>query len=166
MTESTTSPSPLPLPPTFAFEPSHAELSGPAFSPFFKALAWGISLALLVWMLRLQLAWGHSATTWAWAAWVLVTLTAWTVQRSRLHILADRIEQDWLWRKQTATAELATLKLIRVRGLEWLLAPRAYARTLQGKPAVYYCADPVLQAELERMAAELTLWRQRLMGRQ
>ncbi len=165
MTDPSTTPEPLPAPPTFAFVPSRAELSGAAFSPFFKALAWGISLALMAWMLRLQLAWGHSATTWAWAAWALVTLTAWTVQRSRLHIRADHIEQDWLWRKQTAIADLAYLKLIHVRGLEWLLAPRAYIRTLQGKPAVYYCADPAVRAELERMAAELALWRQRLMGR-
>ena len=152
----------LPLPPVFAFEPSQAQLSGPSFGPLFKALTWFIIAALLVWMLRLQLPSSNAATVWAWAAWITLAYTAWTVQRSQLHIGHDAIAQDWMWRKRLAVADLAYIKLIRVRGLEWLMAPRVYARTMQGSFAVFYCADKALLAEFERMAQELAQWRTRI----
>lgn len=162
MTESSTAHDKRPVPAVFAFELAQPHLQGPAFSPVFKALAWGISAGLLAWMLRLQLPWGQGATVWAWAAWVLITYTAWTVQRSRLHIRTGWIEQDWIWRRQMAIADLAYLKLIRVRGLEWLMAPRVYARTMQGSFVVFYCADAAVLAELARMTAELNQWREKI----
>ena len=162
MSDTTPAPHRLSSLPAFVFEPTPPQLIGPAFGPVFKVLAWLINAALLVWMLRLQLPWGQGATVWAWAAWAMMGYTAWTVQRSRLHIDRERIEQDWMWRKQIAIADLSYLKLIRVRGLEWLLAPRVYARTMQGSFAVFYCADQVLLAEIERMALELTRWRENI----
>ena len=56
--------------------------------------------------------------------------------------------------------DLAYATLIRVRGLEWLLAPRFYVRTLVGKFAVFYVSDPALWQECERMAHELKTFRQ------
>ena len=51
--------------------------------------------------------------------------------------------------------QLAYTQLIRVKGLEWLIAPRFYVRTLTGKFAVFYIADPALQSECERLALQL-----------
>lgn len=153
-------PSPL-GPPVFVFAPSLPHLSGPAFGPVYRTLAWGMVAVLLFWMLRLRLPWNQTAL--AWAAWATLCYTAWVVQRSQLRIDAQHISQDWMWRKQMALAELASLKILRVRGLEWLMAPRIYARTLQGRFTVFYCADPVLLAEIERMRHELTLWRTRVL---
>lgn len=152
---------PLPTfgPPAFAFTPSQTKLSGPSFSPAFKALTWFIIAALLLWMLRLQLPWGQTATTLAWSAWAMLGFTAWTVQGSRLHIGHGLMAQDWMWRKQMGIADLSYLKVLRIRGLEWLFAPRVYARTQQGKFAVFYCADESVLNELERMRQELESWR-------
>lgn len=159
------SPAPGPTggPPAFVFTPSQPSLSGPAFGPIYKALAWGMAAALLVWMLRLQLPWRQGNAALMWAAWALLAYTAWVVQRSQLRLDTQRISQDWMWRKQMAIAELASLKILRVRGLQWLMAPRIYVRTLQGRFAVFYCADPLLLAEFERMRQELDLWRTRIL---
>ena len=51
--------------------------------------------------------------------------------------------------------ELAYGRLIRVRGLEWLIAPRLYVRTLTGKFTVFYAASPDMIREFERLVAEL-----------
>ena len=59
-----------------------------------------------------------------------------------------------------AYEELAYAKLIRVRGLEWFMAPRFYVRTLMGKFAVFYVTDPVVMAECERLSQELQAFRQ------
>ena len=55
--------------------------------------------------------------------------------------------------------ELAYGKIIRVRGLEWLIAPRLYVRTLMGKFAVFYAADPKMLAQFERLVLELKAFR-------
>ena len=69
-----------------------------------------------------------------------------------LHLVAHRpqptrwtpraLHQSWVWDKKMELGELAYGKLIRVRGLDWLIAPRLYVRTLVGKFAVFYAADP------------------------
>ena len=43
--------------------------------------------------------------------------------------------------------------------LDWLIAPRLYVRTLLGKFAVFYAADPSMLAEFERLLAELKAFR-------
>lgn len=147
--------------PGFAFAPSGTTAAqAAAFSPALRALAWLLSAGLLAWMLRLQLPLRQGLTVWAWAAWAMMVWTCWTLQTSRLRLSAQAIEQDWIWRRRIALQELASLRLLRVRGFEWLLAPRLYARSLQGSLVVFYCADPAVLDELERMARELRLWQQ------
>jgi hypothetical protein len=156
-------PTPPGGPAAFDFIPAHPQHRGPSFGPVFKALAWCMNAALLFWMLRLRLPWGQSLTVWAWAAWAMMFYSTWVVQRSRLRIGDGLIAQDWMWRKQVAICDLASLRLIRVRGLEWLMAPRVYTRTLQGRPMVFYCADPMLLSEFERMGRELASWREKIL---
>ena len=55
---------------------------------------------------------------------------------------------------------LAYAKLIRVRGLDWLIAPRLYVRTLDGKFAVFYAASPQLLKAFERLGSSLKTFRQ------
>jgi hypothetical protein len=59
-----------------------------------------------------------------------------------------------------AYGELAYAKLMRIRGLEWLVAPRFYVRTLVGKFAVFYVTDATVIEECERLSAELKAFRQ------
>ncbi len=65
------------------------------------------------------------------------------------------LRQTWIWTKRMPLGELAYARVIRVRGFEWLIAPRIYVRTLLGKFAVFYAADPRMIAQFERLAAEL-----------
>jgi hypothetical protein len=70
------------------------------------------------------------------------------------------IHQTWIWDKHMSYDELAYAKLIRVRGLEWFMAPRFYVRTLMGKFAVFYVSSPQVQHECERLGAELSAFRE------
>ncbi|MGH6627153.1 MAG: hypothetical protein ACRECD_11560, partial [Burkholderiaceae bacterium] len=79
--------------------------------------------------------------------------------RSTTRIDSEALSQTWVWDKKMELRELAYGKLIRVRGLEWLIAPRLYVRTLLGKFAVFYAADPALIAEFERLVKELKEFR-------
>lgn len=142
----------------FTFEPVEPNLSGAAFSWSFKALTWGLCLALPVWMIRLQLPWGNSGSTWAWTAWVMLTYSAWVIHKSRLHLDADLIRQDWIWTKQMKVSDLVFIQVIRIPLLEWLLAPRVYARTFQGQSVFFYCADRKVLSELSRMTEEHKRW--------
>ena len=53
-----------------------------------------------------------------------------------------KLHQTWIWDKEVALKEIAYAKLIRVSGLDWLIAPRLYVRTIMGKFTVFYAADP------------------------
>ena len=97
---------------------------------------------------------------WFILGWCLLAWTALHVMQSRACLDAQGLHQTWIWDKHMAYDELAFAKLIRVRGLEWLVAPRFYVRTLVGKFAVFYVTDPLVIAECERLSAELQAFRQ------
>ena len=80
--------------------------------------------------------------------------------RSRARLDAHGIHQTWIWDKHMPYDELAYAKLIRVRGLEWFMAPRFYVRSLMGKFAVFYVSDHAVQQECERLSEELAAFRQ------
>lgn len=155
-------------PPPFRFEPSVPEgLRAPAFSRFFRLLTTALVVFLLVWMARLWMA-GRLvpegtptalALGWPLAA-VAVILYSWLrILTSRTRLTRDGLHQSWIWNKDMELRELAYGKLIRVRGLEWLIAPRLYVRTLLGKFAVFYTADREMLAEFERLVRELRAFR-------
>ena len=55
--------------------------------------------------------------------------------------------------------ELAYGKLIRVRGLDWLIAPRLYVRTCSGSSPCSTLPIRSMLAEFERLIAELKAFR-------
>jgi len=148
-------------PPPFRFTPSQGpSMQGPAFSRFFKVLATALVLGTSYWFLRLWLdgkvsGGAVSILTWFLAALAMMLYTCWHILRSVTTIDAHELRQTWVWQKKMELRELAYGKLVRVRGLEWLIAPRLYARTLMGKFAVFYAADAVMLAEFERLVSEL-----------
>lgn len=160
------SPPPLPLPPgavSFHFVPSAPVLRGAAFSGAFRALATVIVFGCAFWMASL---WrqgslggiGHGGTSgvgWFGAALVLMGWTWLAILRSRTQLDAQALEQSWIWVKRMEVRELAYARVIRLRGLDWLVAPRLYVRNFSGKFAVFYAADAGLLAEFDRLAAEL-----------
>lgn len=158
-------PSPAPLgPPPFRFTPRPAAVRGTAFSAPFKLLASAVVAGCAGWLFRL---WSHGRLgdglsvnlAWFLGALVLMAWTWWAIVRSVTTLDARGLHQTWLWDKRMPLDDLAYARLIRVRGLEWLVAPRLYVRTLLGKFAVFYTADPRLTAECERLVAELEAFR-------
>ena len=162
------SPLPDPLaPPPFRFQPADGARTAPAFSRFFRSLATVLVFGCAGWMYALWDAGkltpaGTSAWValgWPLAALALMLYTWWHIQVSKTTLRADGLHQSWIWDKKMELRELAYGKLIRVRGFEWLIAPRLYVRTLLGKFAVFYTADAALLAEFERLIVELRAFR-------
>lgn len=152
-------------PPPFRFQPiAGAPLQGPAFSPLFKLLATALLLGTAGWFVHLWLG-GKvsgglvSVLSWFLAALALMACTVWSIVRSVTRLDGVELNQTWLWHKKMPLRELAYARLLRIRGLDWLVAPRLYLRTLEGKFGVFYAADPRLIAEFERLVAELTAFR-------
>jgi hypothetical protein len=140
--------------------PSSGRVEGAAFSLPFRLLATVIVGGCAFWLAQLWSAGSlGSAKTgglgWFLAGMVLMGWTWWAIMTSRTHLDAEGLHQRWIWNKHMAYDDLAFGKLIRVRGLDWLIAPRLYVRTLFGKFAVFYGATPELIAEFERLIAEL-----------
>lgn len=158
---------PLMGPAPFRFRPANGEVTGAAFSPFFKGLTTLIVLGSALWLMKLWWAGKFGATGWeglraaGWfiLGWLLLAWTAWEVWHSQARLDAEGLHQSWIWKKHMAYDDLAYAKLIRVRGLEWLMAPRLYVRTLLGKFAVFYVTEPDVLAECERLCAELAAFR-------
>lgn len=156
-------------PAPYRFKPNPEKLTGPAFSLAFKVLtvlmvgSVGVWLVLLWWQGKFgdpsKLVSVQSAG-WFLLGWLLMAWTAWHVLVSRTSLDSSGLHQSWIWDKHLAFDELAYGKLIRVRGLEWLMAPRLYVRTLMGKFAVFYAADPHMLVEFERLVKELKAFRQ------
>ena len=152
-------------PAPFVFVSSLVGKRSPAFSKTFKVLATAI-VALLgaalfqVWRESQQSgAFLGVAGGWFVAALVLMVTTWWYILRSTTRIEDGHLHQTWVWNKQMEICDLAYGKLIWVRGLEWLIAPRLYVRSLMGKFSVFYAASPEMIAEFERLVLELKTFR-------
>ena len=148
-------------PAPFRFEPSGGDaVEGQAFSLPFKLLATVIVGGCAFWLAQLWSVGALGTAKTGGLGWFLagMALMGWTwfhIMTSRTRIDRQGLHQRWIWDKHMALDDLAFGKLIRVRGLDWLIAPRLYVRTLVGKFAVFYAATPELIAEFERLVAEL-----------
>lgn len=152
----------------FVFEPASSPVEGAAFSQTFHVLTGIMVLGLGAWLVHLwqQGKFGDPAQLdsirmagWFILGWGLLVWTAWQVRLSRTRMDTAGLFQSWIWNKHMPYEQLAYTQLIRVKGLEWLIAPRFYVRTLSGKFAVFYIADPALQHECARLASELEAFR-------
>jgi hypothetical protein len=132
----------------------------PSFSGPFKTMAVALLFGLAVWSYQL-----HGAQMvqkdhlWLWAAWGIMAYTVGHLLLGKTTLTAQSLEQTWIWHKQVALRDLAYVKLIRVPGLDWLIAPRLYARTLMGKFTVIYACHPDMVEEFKRMSVELKAFR-------
>ena len=148
-------------PAPFVFTPQAPDRMVPAFSRSFKALAWAMLLGLGGWMTTFQESWHTPAALWGGLAWLLMAATVWAVGRSQTRFNSQELFQSWLWDKKMLVRELAYAKLIRVPGLDWLIAPRLYVRNLSGKFTVIYCADTAVLQDMRRLCSELDAFRRR-----
>jgi hypothetical protein len=152
-------------PPPFRFTPVRPGTSSPAFTPVFKVLATLIVGLGSAWLASLWHAGAlgtagqSSGLVWLLSGLALMLYTWWHILTSRTCLDREALTQTWVWNKRLELRELAYCKLIRIRGLDWLIAPRLYARTLLGKFAVFYAADPMLLSDFERLVQELSDFR-------
>jgi hypothetical protein len=151
-------------PPPFRFVPTQPGRACAAFTRSFKLLATLLVTGCGGWLASLwqQGALGSGSSSgliWFISGLALMLTTWWFILTSKTRLDATTLHQSWVWDKKLELRELAYCKLIRVRGLDWLIAPRLYARTLLGKFAVFYAADPVLLADFERLVRELAAFR-------
>jgi hypothetical protein len=153
-------------PAPFRFVPGGGgPVEGAAYSLLFKLLGTAIVGSCAVWLAQL-LASGVLASTrttgvvWFSAGLAMMAWTWWHILRSRTRVSVEGLYQAWIWDKQMPFDDLAYAKLIRIPGLDWLIAPRLYVRTLMGKFTVFYGATPALVAEFERIVKELKAFRQ------
>lgn len=137
-------------------------MSAQAFGPLFKVLAWSILLALLVWFWRLELEWHSRQGAWTAVVWTMMAFIVWHIQRSRIILNTDAIEQTWMWHRRVPLKEIAFVKVMRIRGLEHLVAPRLYVRNLGGTFTFFYCHDHALLEEFTRLAKALQQHEQRM----
>ncbi len=149
-------------PPPFRFAPAGGTLESPAFSPAFRLLAGTIVGGCCLWVARLWIVGAlqpGSGLVWVGAGLAMMLWTLWHLLTSRTRLSAEGLHQRWVWDKAMPLRELAFCKLIRVPGLDWLIAPRLYARTLTGKFTVFYAASPAMLAEFARLRDELQAFR-------
>ncbi len=153
----------------FRFELQAAKEEGAAFSVAFKTLTCSVVVFCGYWLVSLWLQGkfggnadleGLRTAGWFILGWCLLACTAWFVVISRIFIDAAGISQTWMWTKHFDFDDLAVAQLIRIRGLEWLIAPRLYVRTLAGKFSVFYVSDAAVLIEMERLSQELRAFRQ------
>ena len=152
-------------PEPFRFSPAAGPcVEGPAFSRPFKVIATILVFGTAAWMVSL---WAQgkvvggavSIMSWFLAALAMLLYMWWLILRSTTRIDGGWIRQSWAWEKRMELRELAYARMIRMRGLDWLVAPRLYVRNLTGKFAVFHAADPVLIREFERLVVELKSFR-------
>ena len=150
-----------PLPLALDLAPDQV-ISGNAFSVAFRVLALLLVEGVAWWAYVL---WSNgklgtsvtSSMLWLVAALVLMAITVFYVFRSVTSISATHLKQSWIWDKEMLVSDLAYAKLIRLRGFEWLIAPRLYARTHGGKFASFYASTPDVLLQFEKIHNKLKL---------
>jgi hypothetical protein len=135
-------------------------ISGKAFSVAFRILALLLVEGFAWWAYVL---WSNgklgtsvtSSVLWLMAALVLMFITVFYVFRSITSVSSSHLKQSWIWNKEMLVSDLAYVKLIRLRGFDWLIAPRLYARTHGGKFASFYASTPDVLAQFQHISNKL-----------
>jgi len=142
------------------FIPKNPSLVGPAFGTGYRLIATSLMAMLAVWGIRLLMGpiahqLNQNIVGGALLAFALLVYMWWVMMRSTTTLTGSTLSQGWFWSKSTPLAKISYAKFMRIRGLEWLVAPRLYVRTGPGPFVSYFAASPELWDEFEAMAREL-----------
>lgn len=135
-------------------------LESPAYPPLLRVL----SVVIVVDVIGFAL-WSLPAlrsTTWSSGSLALLSLAGigvlwmgWWIVYSRTRLDGDVLSQTWLWNRRAHANEVTQLKLVHLRPLQKIIAPRLLVRRRNGAIAWFHSADPVLlTAFAERVAAQ------------
>ncbi len=84
-----------------------------------------------------------------------MVFTLGSIYRSKTTLTDAQLKQTWIWDKEVALPALVYAKLIRVKGFDWLIAPRLYVRTMMGKFMVFYAADKAMIDEFQKIVTTI-----------
>ncbi|MEZ2292530.1 hypothetical protein [Variovorax sp. RCC_210] len=135
---------------------------GAAFPPLLRTLAVVLVVDLFafgIWSLpSLRTAeWTTSAlVVMAIAALCVVWVGYWIVY-SRTRLEGDELVQTWLWDKRVKAQDVAQLKLVHIRMLERLIAPRLLVRRRMGGITWFHAYDPQVLIAFGQRVAELAV---------
>lgn len=90
------------------------------------------------------------------AAWVCIAWMGYWLLQSRTRIEGDTLVQTWLWTKRIRASDVVQMKLVHIRALEAVLAPRLLVRRRGGSITWFHAAD----ADVLRAFMMLTLHQQ------
>lgn len=143
--------------------------SGPAYTLAYRLAASVMALGCCIWFARLygqgRIELGTPAAKLYVGGALLVLLCLLVfIWRSRTTLSAHELTQSWIKPKRMAVRDLVYVRLFRWPGLSWLIAPRLYARTMDGKFASFYMSTPEMLDEAARLTAALNDWRARVVG--
>nr|WP_315464130.1 hypothetical protein [uncultured Rhodoferax sp.] len=160
MHESPRNSAPEAAPSRLAFTPQDGPLESAAYSRVFKAIALVLLIAAGLWAFQMhQMAKNTQSSidvvSWLWLPWGLMAYTVWFVMTGTTRLSDTAIEQSWMWAKRIELDNLAYAKVIRLKGLEWLFAPRLYTKNFSGKLMIFYAADPAMLNEFKRLELAL-----------
>ena len=134
-----------------------ARLEGSSFPVTIKVLATLWMAAMGVYMVL-----GWDSAVWVHLGWggrgfLLAALGVvfsgyYGILTSRTSFDGHTIEQTWIWSKQVTLPEITQVKLIQVRGLEWLIVPRLVVRRGSLGLMTFHAADPRVLAGFRALA--------------
>jgi len=157
MTMTNTTPQFFPAP----YQPDTPKVTGPSFGRAFRATATVLVFTLMAWGIRVLVQDGLTSTNPTLLSWVvagcgLLLVMWWTMVRSVTTLTNEQLSQTGFWRKSIPLAEIGYAKFMRLKGLEWLIAPRLYVRTGHGPFKTYYAGHPDLWAAFEAMSTHFS----------
>ena len=126
---------------------STPSLESPAFPALLRTLAVVLVVdlfAFAIWSLPSlrSTAWSTSALVVFGIAALCVVWVGYWIVYSRTRLEGDVLIQTWLWNKRVSAQEVAQLKLVHIRMLERVIAPRLLVRRRYGGITWFHACDP------------------------
>ena len=133
-----------------------------AFPPLLRTLAVVLVVDLFgfgIWSLpSLRTAeWTTSALVVMGIAALCVVWVGYWIVYSRTRLEGDELVQTWLWDKRVKAQDVAQLKLVHIRMLERLIAPRLLVRRRMGGITWFHAYDPQVLIAFGQRVAELAV---------
>jgi len=141
-----------------AGEENGAALECAAFPPLLRTLAVVLVVdifAFALWSLPTlrSAAWSAGSLAVFGLAGLCVAWVGYWIVYSRTRLEGGVLTQTWLWNKRASAQEAAQLKLVHIRRLERIVAPRLLVRRRNGGLTWFHASDPqVLVAFGEQVA--------------
>lgn len=131
-----------------------------AYGTSYRAVLAGSLVMLAVWAVRLLFGDDAPAPQGGLLSWLLIGLALVTYMgvvllRSQTTLTSTSLSQDWFWEKKVLLQEVTYVRFMRVRGWEWLIAPRLLVRAGHGPLKTFHAASPAMWDEFERWSLAL-----------